>query len=200
MPARVGRAFSLVELLAVIAIIAFLVALLMPILARTREYARSVVCRSNQRQIYVSLLMYGNENHGVVFPYDWGHDSPRELRWPVYVFKPPVWNPPVLICPSDIEPAEEHSYVLNQHIDRIGIRFGAMKGISPSDIVLLGEKRSDQKDYYLQIKDYTRLVEEYRHGLMLQANVLFLDGHVDKASPIQSAGGWDPTLLAALHN
>jgi len=34
----------------------------------------------------------------------------------MFVFKPAVWNPPVMTCPEDVEPAEEHSYILNDHL------------------------------------------------------------------------------------
>ena len=49
------RAFTLVELLVVIAIISILAAMLLPSLARAREYARNAVCMSNLRQIGIGL-------------------------------------------------------------------------------------------------------------------------------------------------
>jgi len=52
------RAFSLIELLFVIAIISLLAALLFPVFAKAREQARSATCLSNLRQIGMSLQLY----------------------------------------------------------------------------------------------------------------------------------------------
>ncbi len=53
-----GRAFSLIELLFVIAIISLLAALLFPVFGRAREQGRVAVCLSNMRQIGMRLNMY----------------------------------------------------------------------------------------------------------------------------------------------
>ncbi len=59
---RNRRAFTLVELLVVIGIIALLVSILLPALNRAREQAKAVVCRSNIRQILTAVVGYTNDN------------------------------------------------------------------------------------------------------------------------------------------
>ena len=79
------KAFTLVELLVVIGIIALLIAILLPTLARARQSSKTLVCLSQIRQMQMAQTLYANDNgnwlvqaglsHG-------GHDGDhRGLRW-----------------------------------------------------------------------------------------------------------------------
>ena len=69
-PSR-DRAFTLIEMLVVIAVIAILAALLLPALAGAKEQGRSINCRSNLKQLQVCWEMYGNDNGGNLCPNNW---------------------------------------------------------------------------------------------------------------------------------
>jgi prepilin-type N-terminal cleavage/methylation domain-containing protein len=58
----VKHAFTLLELLTVIAMIAILAALLFPALARAKSKSHRTQCYNNQRQISLSLMMYADDN------------------------------------------------------------------------------------------------------------------------------------------
>jgi prepilin-type N-terminal cleavage/methylation domain-containing protein/prepilin-type processing-associated H-X9-DG protein len=62
-------AFTLVELLVVIGIIAVLISLLLPALTRAREMARIAVCAANEHQIMIMFAMYASEQKGWLPPY-----------------------------------------------------------------------------------------------------------------------------------
>src|SRR5579859_3742713 len=58
----VRQAFTLIELLIVIAIIAILAAILLPVLSQAQERSSRVACSNNLRQIVVGMIIYAGDN------------------------------------------------------------------------------------------------------------------------------------------
>ncbi|MDB5297761.1 MAG: N-terminal cleavage protein, partial [Phycisphaerales bacterium] len=89
---RKVSAFTLVELLVVIGIIALLVSILLPSLGAARRSARSVKCLSSLRQLGNAFAMYSQEHRGywpvavhgntVKFPVALRNGLADEIRWP----------------------------------------------------------------------------------------------------------------------
>jgi prepilin-type processing-associated H-X9-DG protein len=80
---------------------------------------------------------------------------------------------------------------------------GSLSGVrGNSEIVLMGEKVFNARDYYMETGDFdpqpkypSGKVDQYKHGIKLGANYLYLDGHVDISPPKaieNSLDPWDP--------
>jgi prepilin-type N-terminal cleavage/methylation domain-containing protein/prepilin-type processing-associated H-X9-DG protein len=108
-------AFTLVELLVVIAIIAILISVLLPAITKARESARRAACLSNLRQVHLSFHLYAaNYRDQVPLGYRGGF---KQFNSMVYSFTTQkivlfgwLYNdrlmktPPAFFCPSENDP------------------------------------------------------------------------------------------------
>lgn len=91
---REAGGFSLIELLMCIAIMAVLVALLMPAIKSAKDRTKSVRCLNNLRQIGQGMLMYAADRGSFPYAshYDWWTDWAENII-PYMVKGNYVWNP-----------------------------------------------------------------------------------------------------------
>jgi len=156
---RKASAFSLVEILVVIAVIVILAAIVLPVLISSRLNGQKTTCLSNMRQLGAATLMYAQDNdtlfpegtqpyaHDVAMPDKLG-GKPSGIGWAGQVF-PYVKNVSVFACPDDTtKPLASHglttyavSYALNS-----GYSANIFPPVSPlkastgsSNLVLLAE-------------------------------------------------------------
>ena len=180
-----ARAFTLVELLVVIAVVAILAALLLPVISSAKESARHAVCVSNLRQIVLATLVYAEE-HDDSFPAQPGGDgvSARafggdgtnyyDLLMP-YLNSPQPW-----LCPSTFYgPGGLMSYHMNGLIiTSNGLRTAAIP--DPAQTLLLEESGRTRWDNAMLRPDQLAQHQFGRPQINHSGggNVPFVDGHV----------------------
>ena len=105
-----NRAFTLVELLVVIAVIAVLAAILFPVFTTAKQQAARSMCLGNLKQLSNAFRMYTDDNSGAL-------PSPRASYWPenwagvnkpsgkVHPEQGQIWeyvrNAHIYVCPAD---------------------------------------------------------------------------------------------------
>ena len=103
---RTRSAFTLVELLVVIGIIALLISVLLPALSKARRDANRAKCLSNLRSMQIAQTLYAAENRGYLVQAGMAHGGAHaneELTW-FNVLERYGSNKLLPRCPSDESP------------------------------------------------------------------------------------------------
>ena len=204
---RPVRAFTLIELLAVIAIIGILAAIIIPVVGAVRASAKSSGCASNLRQIGMAMRLYANENGGR-FPKVHNRDGLTPSTTWMQKIAPYVSvdgqlgaasegkarAAGVLLCPAfDYDPATRFApYGMNIYIDPVsGSPWNYQTRLpDPGKVFLVVEINYNGDTHSPSGGDVAR-----RHPGDA-ANFLFADGHVEKiATPVPATDPrWRPAL------
>lgn len=120
------KGFTLVETLVVVAIIAVLIGLLLPIFVNSREKARQTSCLSNLQQVAMATLQYA-QDWDETLPMS-GYEAVDAFGRPCFisvgsVISPFLGNKQVLACPS-----EPNAYDTSGYVEALGLTGGECGG------------------------------------------------------------------------
>lgn len=120
------RAFSFADFLVVLAVLAVLLAVLVPVLARSKAKARKAVCQANLGQVSRAIFLYAEDNQKTL-PYPVASQPPGVWWWYKEQVKgyigmkgPSTTRDRVFACPSDRGYADDEKarpFFLNQKFD-----------------------------------------------------------------------------------
>ncbi len=213
------RAFTLVEMLVVVAILGILAAILFPAFARARENARRASCMSNLKQLDLGLLQYTQDyNERLPNVTDGAAGAGMGGGWTFYsAFGPPssafdpskgslfpyVKSAQIYVCPSDsLGQSQGQSYATNSCLNpgpqdatshlREGKSLAAFA--ETSKWMALGEEGTPDNSATSTNDGFLYIKTDSisdRH--MEGSNIAFLDGHVKWIRDTQMEGGHTQT-------
>jgi prepilin-type N-terminal cleavage/methylation domain-containing protein len=197
---RARRAFTLVELLAVITIIAILAALLLPALAQGRAHAKRVQCIHQLQQLGAGFHLFAHD-HNNQFPMAVPMASGGSLEFAqngylvngmfYFAFRHfqtlsnEVVTPRILVCPSDTRsPAPSFAALHNDNVSYfVGVKalYGQADAILAGDRNLTNDWLKTSAILTLGPNSTLRWTEELHR---FKGDLLLADGHVEQRNSV----------------
>lgn len=193
-------AFTLLELLVVVAIISLLAALLLPALKNARASAKRAACLSNIRQISLAVAAYTGDYSGSI-PCDAGPPANGGANLGAFNYWTVLTNrylPAELRCPlatrQDLAAGLGMRYGQNGNLRQRFQKLANLK-VAPDRAVLLGECYTSEPYAYVHYQ-ITMWYEPYGHNQNHNngLNFVFADFHAEYVRPILAPyiGGGNP--------
>lgn len=191
------QAFTLIEFLVVIAIVAILAAMILPVLTRSREKARATQCVSNLRQWGITFRIYADDNEDFLprrgqgvqalfqidRPTDWFNALPPYFGTTSFQqmvsnnVLPAAHDQSIFICPTAENPGGTYflPYGMNMNLSPWNLpaptKFGDV--VQPAYVVSMADAPGPYSSTFPSAHPYSVVA---RHSQ--RANLLFLAGQV----------------------
>jgi prepilin-type N-terminal cleavage/methylation domain-containing protein/prepilin-type processing-associated H-X9-DG protein len=94
-------AFTLIEMLTVVAIIGVIAGLLLPAIGNAREKSRRIACASNLHQIGIAMLLYAGDHQNHIPTVENNANDPPTNNWYNALINGGYATPKVFQCPDD---------------------------------------------------------------------------------------------------
>lgn len=132
-PARRHSAFTLIELLTVIAIIGILAAIIIPTVGSVRDSAKASACLSNLRQVGLAAIVYANDNKNVLPDAGTGNDPAWARTLSSYMTIPAGQRASIFTCPGSLIPVEDSAnpFSPSNPAGDIVLSYGMHAGLMP---------------------------------------------------------------------
>jgi len=201
---RGNRAFTIIELLVTIGIIALLAAMLLPLANRVREQAKGITCLNNLRQIGLGFSLYTSANREQYPPigkwvyYNNATLSPNQNIFVTGLIPKAMGShisASTFRCPTDeltIHPTQPYSYSANAQILNVSPTLRTNAIVNPVGVILVIDESSatiDDLDWVpshyakdgrnLLSNRHDRASESSKDPTAGRGNVLFCDNHAD---------------------
>jgi prepilin-type N-terminal cleavage/methylation domain-containing protein/prepilin-type processing-associated H-X9-DG protein len=201
----INRGFTLLELLAVVALVLVLAALLFPAFGAFQTRAKAATCAANLKAIGGAIFAYTADANGLILP-RYADDVTDGLKgWPRRLLNLGYLdNPEILFCPSFFPINNEqaiHKPTLKDASQTYGMRVWSPPGAKyasantqihkplsliqkPADFFLVADSVWTSEGWLSQgygitaAKGVSKQLVHLRHSRM--ANTLFADGHVEQ--------------------
>ena len=204
---RRAGAFTLVEMLTVIAIIAILAAFLLPVLSQSQLRAKRAWCESNLRQLGIAFHTFANDHNGK-FPMAVSTNDVGSMEFVQNGFTAgetfytsfrhfqslsgELGRPAILICPTDTRlAAANFSALQNENVSYfVGVDadFGKPGSILAGDRNLATNSLQHPTILQMGAGSWLRWTRELHQ---FKGNILFADGHVEE---------WNNSALTSAEN
>jgi len=199
-----SQAFTLVELIVVIAIIGVLASLLLPAFHRARQSALGIVCRNNLKQLGIAASNYDADTGRFPSLLDWLYDRKADVSDDESAGQPNlasgqlfphIRSRPTYLCPTESPKssvgmmphgrngilARDHSYVMNCRMCHVR---NAAVCLTPSTTLLFMERTNLTQDTFgglvaggLRGSHNNRMGPALSFGHNQRGNVLMIDAH-----------------------
>lgn len=209
-PKRQG--FTLIELITVVAVIAILAAILIPVVAQMRAQANLVNCSSNLRQLHTAAMSWSTENDGLVIPSLDRRKGENGENWPkllLGVMAYPNWDEfRVALACNEYEGNRNGTfwmlgYALNETPAYLGDSSDLPKGQTKRQLSRIDDDGTgpryrlnevtfparrllfcDSNQWHIGENNSHDSADYHRHGPD-RCNAIFFDGHIELLTPTE---------------